>query len=136
MTDVTPSLEEFRRAYEADDNIWWATACGHHQNLFESACEQLDAQRKIAEQVRALHHPQSRPCGCDEPQPSRDNHAPLCEECRSHWPCDTAVILGTEREMDVCDNCGTETDPRDLSSGLCETCVEEVEQISEPQEQS
>ena len=38
----TPPLAAFRAHYEQDDNLWWMTGCGHHQNLFEAACEQLD----------------------------------------------------------------------------------------------
>lgn len=41
----TPPLEDFREAYEADDTIWWSLGCGHHQNLFEAACEEIDRLR-------------------------------------------------------------------------------------------
>ncbi len=53
MNDVTPPLDEFRRDYEADDNVWWAMACGHHQNLFEAACEQLDDAKRELARLRA-----------------------------------------------------------------------------------
>lgn len=32
-------------------------------------------------------------------------------------------------EMDVCDNCGTEFPACDLVSGLCEECVERIENL-------
>lgn len=37
----TAPLEEFCAAYATDDNLWWRIACGHHQNLFEAAADQL-----------------------------------------------------------------------------------------------
>lgn len=37
----TPPLDEFLAAYQQDDNIWWAIGCGHHQNLFEAACDRI-----------------------------------------------------------------------------------------------
>lgn len=46
-------LAEFREHYAVDDNLWWRTACGHHQNLFEDACEHLDSARERAEQLEA-----------------------------------------------------------------------------------
>lgn len=39
---ATPPLDEFRRLYAEDDNLWWRVECGHHQNLFEAACERID----------------------------------------------------------------------------------------------
>jgi hypothetical protein len=39
MTD----LDEFRAAYEADDNHWWRTESGLHQVVFDEACDRLDA---------------------------------------------------------------------------------------------
>lgn len=47
----TPGLDEFREAYDLDDNIWWRIGCGHHQNLFEAACREIDGLR---EQVYGL----------------------------------------------------------------------------------
>lgn len=35
----TAPLEDFLIAYALDDNIWWSLSCGHHQNLFEAACD-------------------------------------------------------------------------------------------------
>lgn len=35
----TAPLADFVEAYRRDDNIWWCIGCGHHQNLFETACE-------------------------------------------------------------------------------------------------
>ncbi|MCC3333563.1 hypothetical protein [Nocardia abscessus] len=48
MTDQTPSLDEFRRVYEADNNAWWRLECGHHMNLFDAALEKLDAMLELA----------------------------------------------------------------------------------------
>ena len=41
----TPPLAEFRKAYDKDDNIWWMTGCGHHKNLFDEACDEIDRLR-------------------------------------------------------------------------------------------
>jgi hypothetical protein len=38
MTPTAP-LDEFLAALAEDDNLWWRVACGHHQNLFDAACE-------------------------------------------------------------------------------------------------
>jgi len=35
----TAPLDDFVQAYRLDDNIWWRISSGHHQNLFEAACE-------------------------------------------------------------------------------------------------
>jgi hypothetical protein len=43
----TAPLEDFRAAYEADDNWWWRIGCGHHQNLFDAACDEIDRLRDI-----------------------------------------------------------------------------------------
>jgi hypothetical protein len=51
---VTAPLDEFRAAYGTDDNIWWSVGSGHHQNLFEEACEALDAVRAQLTEIRAL----------------------------------------------------------------------------------
>lgn len=49
----TPSLENFRQWYEQDNNIWWMAACGHHQNLFEAALDEIDGLRdEIADLLR------------------------------------------------------------------------------------
>jgi hypothetical protein len=45
--DATPELDEFRARYNADDNEWWRIDCGHHQNLFEAACDEVDRQEKV-----------------------------------------------------------------------------------------
>jgi hypothetical protein len=37
----TAPLMEFVTAYATDDNLWWHTACGHHQNLFDAAMDQM-----------------------------------------------------------------------------------------------
>jgi hypothetical protein len=39
-TTPTAPLEDFLPEYEADDNLWWRIACGHHQNLFEAAVDE------------------------------------------------------------------------------------------------
>jgi hypothetical protein len=36
------SLANFRPRYEANDNVWWVIECGHHQNLFDEACDTVD----------------------------------------------------------------------------------------------
>jgi hypothetical protein len=41
----TAPLAEFVAAYEADDNLWWVVGCGHHQNLFDAAMEEVDRLR-------------------------------------------------------------------------------------------
>lgn len=49
---ATAPLDEFVRTYADDDNWWWSIACGHHQNLFEQALDQIEelrAQIKRAE---------------------------------------------------------------------------------------
>jgi hypothetical protein len=72
MSDTTPPLDDFRAAYDADDNVWWATACGHHQNLFEAACDQVDELRaelaaaratiaRLAERIEAADQDIGRP---------------------------------------------------------------------------
>lgn len=38
MTATAP-LEDFLIAYALDDNVWWSISCGHHQNLFDAACD-------------------------------------------------------------------------------------------------
>jgi hypothetical protein len=51
--DPTPPLAEFMAHYEADDNVWWSLACGHHQNLFDAAIEELIASRNVAKEAYA-----------------------------------------------------------------------------------
>ena len=51
--------------------------------------ERAELERVTA--LRALHR--SVPCDCDYPVPSRDNHAPRCEECQSHVPCETLELF-------------------------------------------
>jgi hypothetical protein len=43
LTDGQPTapLDEFCRVYDRDDNWWWAIGCGHHQNLFDAALDEL-----------------------------------------------------------------------------------------------
>lgn len=41
----TAPLSEFVAAYERDDNIWWVVGCGHHQNLFDAAIEEIERLR-------------------------------------------------------------------------------------------
>lgn len=41
MTEPTPSLDEFRKAYEADDNQWWMLSSGDHMNLFDEALDRI-----------------------------------------------------------------------------------------------
>jgi hypothetical protein len=50
--EPTWELSRFRAAYEQDDNIWWATTCGHHLNLFDAACEEADALRAERDAAR------------------------------------------------------------------------------------
>ena len=51
VPDVTPKLDDFLKAYERDDNVWWRLACGHHMNLFEEAVERMQrAERRLASQ--------------------------------------------------------------------------------------
>jgi len=38
----TAPLDEFIKAYEADDNIWWVIGCGHHMNLMDAAIERIE----------------------------------------------------------------------------------------------
>lgn len=47
----TPPLAEFEAAYAEDDNLWWRTDDGHHQNLFEAALEERD---ELRERLRRL----------------------------------------------------------------------------------
>lgn len=35
----TAPLDDFLIAYALDSNIWWSISCGHHQNLFDAACD-------------------------------------------------------------------------------------------------
>lgn len=49
---ATAPLDEFRAAYEADDNVWWASSCGHHQNVFEDACDEIDRLRADLDRLR------------------------------------------------------------------------------------
>lgn len=42
----TAPLADFRDIYDRDDNIWWVIDSGHHQNLFEAACEEIDRLRE------------------------------------------------------------------------------------------
>lgn len=53
MSAPTADLADFLLEYEKDDNIWWAIACGHHQNLFEEAVEALTSASLRAERAEA-----------------------------------------------------------------------------------
>jgi hypothetical protein len=57
VSDVTPSLEEFRRVYEADSNAWWRLESGHHLNLFDEALDALDAARARIAELEAPQRP-------------------------------------------------------------------------------
>ena len=57
----TPPLDEFRAAYAQDDNLWWGIACGHHQNLFEYACEEIDRYRELLREALGYIMPQGGP---------------------------------------------------------------------------
>lgn len=37
----TPSLREFLAEYEGNSNLWWRIGCGHHQNLFDDAIDEI-----------------------------------------------------------------------------------------------
>lgn len=53
-------LAEFVRIYEEDDNHWWVAACGHHQNWFEEAIDELEVLRsviRILDVKVAIHKP-------------------------------------------------------------------------------
>ena len=52
----TASLDEFLAAYDEDDAIWWRISCGHHQNLFEMAVEELLAKRALLDVLRTGGH--------------------------------------------------------------------------------
>lgn len=41
----TPPLHVFRALLDDDDNLWWRVECGHHLNVFDAACDALDAER-------------------------------------------------------------------------------------------
>lgn len=51
----TPTLAEFRALYEADDNIWWVTGCGHHMNWFDGAALAGVEAQETVEQQEARH---------------------------------------------------------------------------------
>ena len=39
----TPPLATYLRLEAADKNLFWRIGCGHHENLFDAACDELDA---------------------------------------------------------------------------------------------
>jgi hypothetical protein len=47
MADVTPPLDDFLREFEANNNLWWSTDCGHHLNLFEAAVERMHQAERL-----------------------------------------------------------------------------------------
>jgi|GEM_PF-5438206 len=53
-TSATAPLVEFVEAYSVDDNLWWKTDCGHHQNLFEEACDRLEVALSKLEAIRRV----------------------------------------------------------------------------------
>ena len=53
-TGPTAPLVEFLEAYAKDDNLWWALAPGHHQNLFGDACERLEQALVKLEEIRLI----------------------------------------------------------------------------------
>lgn len=53
-SDMTPPLEVFRLEYQVDPMLWWKIGCGHHLNLFEMACDQLDEFRGASEEADRL----------------------------------------------------------------------------------
>lgn len=52
--EPTWPLPVFRSVYDQDDNIWWMTPCGHHMNLFDAACSELDETRDVLAAIREL----------------------------------------------------------------------------------
>lgn len=48
----TPSLEELLKEYERDDNVFWRLEAGHHQNLLETAVNQLAEARTERDDYR------------------------------------------------------------------------------------
>lgn len=52
-TDHDPNLDEFLVAYEADDNEWWRTSSGQHQNWFEEAVDRWRAAAAEVERLQA-----------------------------------------------------------------------------------
>jgi hypothetical protein len=50
----TAPLADFLAAYEKDDNEWWGIGCGHHQNLFEAAVDEVVRLTVETEQLRQL----------------------------------------------------------------------------------
>jgi hypothetical protein len=51
---TTAPLADFLEAWEADDNLWWRLAAGHHLNLFEAAIEKLDEATQANDEYEAL----------------------------------------------------------------------------------
>jgi len=39
----TPSLADYQKWSEFDDNLFWRLSCGDHQNLLDEAVEALEA---------------------------------------------------------------------------------------------
>lgn len=37
----TPSWETFERLQRADPNLWWRIGCGHHENLYDNAVDEI-----------------------------------------------------------------------------------------------
>lgn len=50
----TPGLDDFLAMAELDSNLWWRIGCGHHENLFDAAVEELAEQRALVKAALAL----------------------------------------------------------------------------------
>ena len=56
------NLDEFRKAFEEDDNIWWRMGSGDHLNLLEEALELIDSLNESLRRERQGN----RCAGCGE----------------------------------------------------------------------
>lgn len=43
--DPTPSPDEFEEMQKADPNLWWRIGCGHHENLYDGAMDEIERLR-------------------------------------------------------------------------------------------
>lgn len=48
----TAPLDAFVSVHDADRSLWWRVPCGHHLNLFDEACTELDAARLEVARLR------------------------------------------------------------------------------------